>query len=144
MPASNTTVTATYKPASYTLTVVSATGSGSYTNGTVVAINANAPPSGQVFDKWTGATVANAFASATTLTMPAANTSVTATYKPAPLPLAITTSSPLADGKVGIAYSQTLMATGGTPGYAWSIFSGTLPGGLTLSGSGGISGTPTN
>jgi sugar lactone lactonase YvrE len=144
MPAANTSVTATYQPATYTLAVNNGTGSGTYTNGQVVSIVANAPPAGQVFDQWLGATVANAFASSTTLTMPAANTSVYATYKTAPLPLAITTSSPLPDGKVGVAYSQTLLATNGTPGYAWSIFSGALPGGLTLNAVGSISGAPTS
>jgi len=89
MPGSNTTVTATYKaapPPTFTLTVNNGSGSGSYTNGTIVVIAANAPPSGQVFDQWTGATVANPFASSTTLTMPGSNTTVTATYKAAPPP----------------------------------------------------------
>jgi uncharacterized protein (TIGR03437 family) len=55
----------------------------------------------------------------------------------------ITTSSPLAGGMVGLGYSQTLGATGGTPPYTWSVSSGSLPAGLTLSSSGTISGTPT-
>jgi hypothetical protein len=57
--------------------------------------------------------------------------------------LAITTST-LAAGTDGAAYSQTLHASGGTPAYTWSITSGSLPAGLTLSASSGvISGTPT-
>lgn len=43
---------------------------------------------------------------------------------------------------VGTAYSQTLSATGGTSPYTWAVTSGSLPAGLTLSGS-TISGTPT-
>ncbi len=58
-----------------------------------------------------------------------------------PVP-AITTSS-LVDGIVGIVYSQTLTSTGGTIPLMWSISSGTLPAGLSLSSSGNISGTPT-
>jgi uncharacterized membrane protein len=58
-----------------------------------------------------------------------------------PAPLAITTTS-LPSGTVGTAYSQTLAATGGTPPYTWQTGSGSLPGGLTLSSSGTISGTP--
>ena len=56
--------------------------------------------------------------------------------------LTITTTS-LAAGSIGAAYSQTLAATGGTTPYTWAVASGTLPAGLTLSGAGVISGTPT-
>jgi hypothetical protein len=52
-------------------------------------------------------------------------------------------SSALASGTTGTAYSQTLQASGGTASYSWSITSGSLPAGLTLSSGGAISGTPT-
>lgn len=58
-----------------------------------------------------------------------------------PPPLAITTESPLPNGTVGTAYSQSLAATGGTPPYMWSVTG--APTWLTLSGAGVISGTPT-
>ena len=54
--------------------------------------------------------------------------------------LSITTSS-LPGGTVGAAYSQSLAVTGGTPPYTWSLLTGTLPGGLTLSSGGSIAGT---
>src|SRR5262249_10843973 len=57
-------------------------------------------------------------------------------------PLTITTTA-LPGARVGVAYSATLTATGGTPPYTWSIASGTLPAGLTLTSAGVISGTPT-
>jgi len=58
-------------------------------------------------------------------------------------PVSITTTS-VADGKVGTAYSATLAASGGTTPYSWSISSGSLPNGLSLrQASGTISGTPT-
>ena len=58
-------------------------------------------------------------------------------------PLAITTTT-LAPAKFGVAYSQTLAATGGVAPLTWSLSSGSsLPGGLSLSSSGIISGTPT-
>ena len=60
----------------------------------------------------------------------------------APSTLTITSTS-LAGGKTGSSYSATLSATGGTPNYTWSISSGSLPAGLTLSSAGAISGTPT-
>ena len=59
----------------------------------------------------------------------------------APAPPTITTTS-LADGTVGVPYSQTLAATGDTP-IEWGISSGSLPNGLSLSDAGVISGTPT-
>jgi hypothetical protein len=77
-------------PTAHALTVVSGSGSGTYAPGTVVTITANAPPAGQAFAMWTGATVANATASSTTLTMPSADTTVTATYTgPTPPPVTI-------------------------------------------------------
>lgn len=55
----------------------------------------------------------------------------------------ITTAS-LPSGNQNAAYSTTLAATGGTTPYTWSIFSGTLPAGLSLAtNTGQISGTPT-
>lgn len=50
-----------------------------------------------------------------------------------------TTSLPA--GNVGSSYSQTLSASGGSGSYSWSLESGSLPSGLYLSSSGGISGT---
>jgi len=52
------------------------------------------------------------------------------------------TTVALNSGKVGIAYSQTLFASGVTP-ITWTITNGTLPAGLSLSSEGVISGTPT-
>jgi hypothetical protein len=89
MGSASATVTATYKaipPPQYTLTVNNGSGSGSYTAGTVVNISANAAPSGQMFDKWTGNTsgIADVNASSTTYTMGSASATVTATYKAIP------------------------------------------------------------
>jgi hypothetical protein len=58
-------------------------------------------------------------------------------------PLTITTTS-LPDATLNAPYSVPLGATGGTPPYTWSLASGTLPAGLTLSNGGVISGTPTS
>ena len=52
----------------------------------------------------------------------------------------VTTTS-LANGTVGTAYSQTLTATGDTP-ITWSLDGGALPNGLTISTAGVISGSP--
>jgi Putative Ig domain len=58
-------------------------------------------------------------------------------------PVSISTAT-LPSGQVGIAYSATLNATGGTAPYAWSLTNGALPAGLSLSAStGAITGMPT-
>jgi uncharacterized protein (TIGR03437 family) len=46
------------------------------------------------------------------------------------------------NGTVNVPYSQALSASGGQPPYTWSLISGTLPTGLSLSASGIVSGTP--
>jgi hypothetical protein len=61
----------------------------------------------------------------------------------AAVPALSVSTPPLAGGTVGTPYSQTLAASGGTKPYTWSIPPGTLPPGLSLSASGGITGTPT-
>src|SRR5206468_251937 len=59
------------------------------------------------------------------------------------LPPLLLSSSQLSGGTVGSTYSATLSASGGTSPYSWSVSSGTLPTGLSLSSTGTISGTPT-
>ncbi|PYS33648.1 MAG: hypothetical protein DMG14_31320, partial [Acidobacteria bacterium] len=55
--------------------------------------------------------------------------------------LTITTTSPLATAVVDSAYSQQLQASLADP-LTWSVLSGNLPSGITLSSSGLLSGTP--
>ncbi len=73
----------------------------------------------------TAATVTNAY----TLTLSAP----TIVINPATLPGAVQS----------IAYSQTLVATGGTAPYTFAISAGALPAGLTLSATGALTGSPT-
>ena len=49
----------------------------------------------------------------------------------------------LTNGTQNVAYSRTLTASGGTAPYAYAVTSGAVPAGLTLSGAGVLSGTPT-
>jgi len=81
MPPSNAEITATYA-ALYELTVNSGSGSGHYGAGAVIAISADAPSSGYAFDEWIGDTegIADVNNQSTTITMPASNATVTATY----------------------------------------------------------------
>lgn len=57
--------------------------------------------------------------------------------------LTVSSASTLPGAVRNVGYSVTLTATGGTTPYAWTLNSGTLPAGLTLSETGVISGTPT-
>src|SRR5580704_671425 len=57
-------------------------------------------------------------------------------------PVQILTTS-LVGGQVGSVYGAAVTASGGTTPYSWSLSAGALPNGLTLSGAGQISGTPT-
>ena len=67
---------------------------------------------------------------------------VAAVVPPNSSPVTIS-NPPLPDGIIGTAYSQTLTVNGGGPTNVWSILTGVLPPGLTLSATGVISGTPT-
>jgi Putative Ig domain/Fibronectin type III domain len=76
----------------------------------------------------------------------AVNASVTSTLSltinPAVLLLSIETES-LADALVGVDYTETLKAVGGSSPYRWEVKSGRLPDGLLLSDAGVIAGQPT-
>ena len=67
---------------------------------------------------------------------------VTLTVNAPSLPLQVT-SSQLPDGTVAVAYTATLSASGGSAPYVWSVLTGALPPGLTLTTTGTITGTPT-
>jgi hypothetical protein len=75
-------------PTFFTLTVVNgASTGGSYTNGAIVSISANAPSTGAnaAFAFWNGPDIANTNQANTTVTMPGSNITVTAEYIPMPL-----------------------------------------------------------
>jgi hypothetical protein len=57
------------------------------------------------------------------------------------LPSVVTASLPA--GTMGVAYAASLQATGGKQPYSWSLKSGSLPAGLSLSHAGAITGSPT-
>lgn len=86
----------------FNLAVEAGDGDGWYTNGTPVAISADAPALHYAFDRWTGDTngVADIFSAVTTLTMPFTNVVLAATYKP-------------------ILYSLTVVNGSGSGGYPY-------------------------
>jgi hypothetical protein len=117
----------------YTLSVVNGTGDGSYTAGTPVSISADTPPAGKQFDKWTGSTggIQNVSAGSTTLTMPAANTTVTATYKDtvaAPAKYALTVNNGTGDGSYTAGTQVTIKAYTPASGKVFDKWTGSVAG----------------
>jgi len=110
----------------------SVSGGGTLTGSTSTSVTYNAPT--PVTANQTATVTATSVADATK----SASVSVIVTPPPT-----VTTTSPLTAGTVGAAYSVPLQASGGAGAQTWSLASGTLPNGLSLSGSGMISGTPT-
>jgi hypothetical protein len=72
----------------------------------------------------------------------AGSVTATVTFKAVKPPRLKVTSKKLAGGTVGTYYQQSLDAVGGVPGYSWTITSGSIPPGLSLSGP-YVYGTPT-
>ncbi len=131
----------------YTTTLAATGGSGTYswqlTSGTMPTGLTLNPTSGTISGTPTLAVSATPLTFKVTDTgSPVQNATANLTLTIIPPVLTITTSS-LAKGVVGTPYMQNMAATGGTGTDSWQITSGTLPAGLTMSGSGVISGTPT-
>jgi hypothetical protein len=103
-------------------------GQGAIANQTTTAVTYNA-----------GSASGTAVITATSVTDITKTFAVTITVTAAP---AITTTT-LPAGVEGTAYSQAIAKTGGAGTVTFSISAGALPAGLTLSGAGTISGTPT-
>lgn len=77
------------------------------------------------------------------MTVVAPNVQTTCQLCPSPAPMLAITITSLANGTVGIAYSQNLIATGGVTPYTWSVTGGALPAGMVLGTGGMLKGTPT-
>ena len=133
--------------ASYSQTLAATDGTAPYT----WAITAGGLPAGLTLNASTGvisgtpsAVGTSSFTAQVTDAVPATGTkALSITVAAAPVALAVSTASVPA-GQVGVAYSQTVAATGGTAPYSWAVISGGLPAGISLNTSTGvISGTPT-
>ncbi len=98
-------------------------------------------PAGASAGLFTVTTLAVGSTATSTITATYSGTSRTTTLTVTSSPSPVITTSALAVGTVGVAYSQTLAATGGMTPYSWSATG--VPSGLSLSTAGVLSGTPT-
>lgn len=130
MPGSNITVTAAYKDApaeTYQLIVNSGSGSASYAKGDKVTITANTPASGMIFDKWTGDTsyVSSIYNATTTVTMPAGNIDLTATYKAVSVTTyTLTVTNGIGDGSYASGAKASIVANAPATGKLFDKWTG--------------------
>ncbi len=75
--------------------------------------------------------------------LPLQTTTISGNIHIAPVLTIATPTGPLPDAVVGLAYNFTFKSNGGLTPITWSVKSGSLPSGLTLSPSGTLTGTPT-
>ena len=112
------------------------------------SISAGALPAGLSLNTTTGALTGTPTAAGTfNFTVRAADANAFAgtrayTLVVAP-PVTVIAPATLPNGAVAAAYSQTLTASGGIAPYTYAVTAGALPAGVTLSGAGVLSGTPT-
>ncbi len=130
----------------YTQTVVATGGTGT---GYVYTLDSGALPTGLTLSATGVITGTPTAAGSYTFSVRAedsANNFQTKSYTIVVDPGAVLTLAPasLPNAASGAAYTQTVVATGGTgTGYIYTVDSGALPTGLTLSSTGAITGTPT-
>ncbi len=117
----------------FTLTVSNGYGSGTYPTNATVPITASNAPYGQLFAGWTGYPGLNPGSAGTTVTMPASNITVTATYTNLPVPtvflLTVVNGSGSGYYAAGTVVAVTATAAPGGESFAgWTGFGVANPG----------------
>ena len=113
------------------------------------SVASGAVPAGTTIDTATGTvsgtpTTSGAFSYTVQVTDQAADTATTTTVTGTIAPALGLAATPSTGSEVGVAYSQTNDASGGTAPYVYSVSAGTVPAGTTLNASTGtVSGMPT-
>ena len=125
----------TWSPPSVTLTTSGGRSSGPAPTGTMNASNVST----EAFAAGFTVNVTSEVAAGTVASSSGA-ASVVYTYTPPP---PVTLTCPAESGTVGARYNSVLVAAGGVPPYTFSIVSGSLPPGSSLSATGELRGTPT-
>jgi hypothetical protein len=86
MPIGDAFISATYKTATYPLTINNGNGDGAYESGAYVLITANAAPLNMEFDQWVISNgtplIADKYATSTNISMSSGATTINATFKP--------------------------------------------------------------
>lgn len=128
MPAANVTLTAAYSSSAmlYTLIVVNGSGDGNYAFSTFVAVDADAPATGYLFNAWTGDTsyVDHPSLASAHVTMPAAAISITATYAAIPATYHLVVTSGSGDGVYHVGDVVSIVADAPPMGMSFSEWEG--------------------
>jgi uncharacterized protein (DUF1800 family) len=130
MPASTTVVSATFVAVAAGQSVVTVTGgtpSGTYAVGSWVMVKADAPPAGQMFDKWTGDTayLSSILAANTVVTVPAKAINIAANFKAAPVAdIAVVVANGTGSGRYKAGTLVAITANAAAAGFKFKQWAG--------------------
>jgi len=116
-------------PVLYSLSVANGSGDGDYAAGNQVPISADPAPAGQQFDAWTGDTagLADPAQASTTLTMPAATVTISASYRDLPaLVYSLSVNNGSGDGDYAVGSEVAINADPAPAGQQFDAWTGDI------------------